>query len=81
MDRTHTNFLQGTSVDPSYPTPFHAMWDVILQGADGPDSQFFTATLSHRIMTYALFITFIVAVPVLFTNFLVSKSVYAWDTL
>lgn len=55
-----------------YSTPFHAMWSVILQTADGPDAQFFSASLSHQIMTYILFITFIVAVPILFNNFLVS---------
>ena len=72
--------LQGTTVE-YFPTPFHAMWDVLLQAADGPDSQFFTATLSHRVMTYILFITFIVAVPVLFSNFLVSLSCFVYDTL
>lgn len=57
-----------------FPTPFHAMWSVILQTADGPDAVFFAQSLSHRIMTYTLFITFIVAVPILFNNFLVSHS-------
>ena len=52
-------------------TPFHAMWDVILQTAGGPDDELFAPTLSHRIMTYTLFITFIVAMPILFNNFLV----------
>ena len=60
----------------SYPTPIHAMWDIILQTANGPgpsDEYFkFEATLSHRLMTYILFITFIVAMPILFNNFLVS---------
>ncbi len=57
-----------------YPTPFHAMWSVVLQTADGPNADFFMASLSHRILTYALFITFIVAVPILFNNFLVSTA-------
>lgn len=48
------------------------MWSVILQTADGPDAEFISATLSHQIMTYILFITFIVAVPILFNSFLVS---------
>ena len=63
--------LQGTMVDHYFPTSLHAIWDVLLQSAGGPDSQFFSASLSHKIMTYLLFITFIVAVPVLFSNFLV----------
>ena len=59
-------------VDHYFPNSLHAIWDVLLQSAGGPDSQFFSASLSHKIMTYVLFITFIVAVPVLFSNFLVS---------
>ena len=62
-----------------YASPFNALWDVILQTASGPDpsldadhTEFFDATLSHRIITYTLFITFIVAMPILFNNFLVS---------
>ncbi len=55
-----------------YPTPFHAIWSVILQTADGPDAQFFSASLPHQIMIYALFATFIVAVLILFNNLLVS---------
>lgn len=58
-----------------FPTPFHAMWNVILQTAGGPDAnELFAPTLSHRIMTYVLFITFIVAMPILFNNFLVGAS-------
>ena len=55
-----------------FPTPFHAMWSVTLQTADGPDAEFFSQQLSHQIMTYALFIIFIIAGPILFNNFLVS---------
>lgn len=65
------------SVQTIFPTPFHAMWDVILQTAGGPDAnQLFAPTLSHRIMTYVLFITFIVAMPILFNNFLVGASFF-----
>ena len=69
--------MQGGLMPLSYPTPFHAMFDIILQtggGGPDPDDQYFTfdATLSHRLMTYILFIAFIVAMPVLFNNFLVS---------
>ena len=59
-----TNFL----------TPFHSMWSLIIQTADGPDAEFFNENLAHRVVTYALFIVFIVAVPVLFNNFLVSTQ-------
>ena len=55
-----------------FPTPFHAMFNVILEIAGGPDSEFFDLMLTHRIMTYVLYITFIVAVAILFNNFLVS---------
>ena len=55
-----------------FETPFHATWSVILQTAGGPDADnLFAPTLAHRIMTYVLFITFLVAMPVLFNNFLV----------
>lgn len=56
-----------------FPTPLHSIWQIILQTADGPDSEFFSNPLSYQIMTYTLFIVFIIAVPVLFNNFLVSK--------
>ncbi len=74
MSLTILLILKGVSGEPVmlYPTPFHAMWSVILQTANGPDAQFFSASLPHRIMTYVLFITFIVAVPILFSYFLVS---------
>ena len=55
-----------------FPTYFHAMWDIILQTSAGPNAdKWFPLTLSHRLMTYTLFITFIVAMPILFNNFLV----------
>ena len=59
-----------------YPTPFHAMFNVTLEIAGGPDSEFFDLMLTHRIMTYVLYITFIVAVAILFNNFLVSIVSY-----
>ena len=59
-----------------FPTPFHAIWNVILQTAGGPDSRFFDFMLAHRIMTYALYISFIVAVAILFNNFLVSIACF-----
>ena len=54
-----------------FPTPFHAMWNVVIQTADGPDAEPFEATLAHRAMVYTLFLVFIVAGPLLFNNFLV----------
>lgn len=58
---------------PYFPTPFHAVWNVILQAGGRPDSQFAAILpLSQRVMTYLLFTAFIVAVPILFVNFLVS---------
>ena len=50
-----------------------------MQTAGGPDAAPFETTLAHRIMTYVLFITFIVAVPILFNNFLVRMCVGAKD--
>lgn len=55
-----------------FPTPFHAMWSVIIQTVDGPDTEFLMQSLPHQVMTYTLFITFIVTVLILFNNFLVS---------
>ena len=53
-------------------TPFHSLWSQIMQTADGPDAEFFDENLAHPVLTYTLFIVFIIAMPVLFNNFLVS---------
>ena len=58
-----------------FPTPFHVMWTVIIQTAARPEADAFEMRLAHRIMTYILFITFIIAVPVLFNNFLVRLQI------
>ena len=62
----------GDTILFNFITPFHSLWSQTLQTASGPDAEFLDENLAHPVLTYALFIVFIIAMPVLFNNFLVS---------
>lgn len=67
--------VQDASSSESVPFFFrnvlHAMWEVILQTAGSASGLFGTSRYEY-VIAYALAITFIIAMPVLFNNFLVS---------
>lgn len=60
-----------------FASPIIAVWSVILQTVDGLEARtiFDESQLMYPVLSYALFIIFIIAMPLLFNNFLVNNFI------
>ena len=71
-------FIQGgvSNALAVFTTPFTTLYHVVFQTAGEIDANgiLYNSTLHYRISTYALFLIFVIAVPILFNNFLVKKN-------
>ena len=52
--------------------PYNAIWDVIVQTAGVDDTKISSPPLLLPFLSYFLFVVFIIAMPLLFNNFLVN---------
>lgn len=56
-----------------FTSPIAALWNVIVQTAGGIDAGIISgSSLLYPVLSYTLFIVFVIAMPILFNNFLVS---------
>lgn len=67
--------LQGDGALEAFATPAISLWKVVLQTSGDIDAgTLFGETLLYPVVGYALFIIFIIAMPILFNNFLVRSQ-------
>lgn len=66
------NIISGPIL--TFATPIVAIWKIVVQTTGELDtvSVFVDSPLLYPILTYSLFVLFIIAMPLLFNNFLVS---------